>query len=178
LWKRVLGAIGGFETPKMPNRVDLCVIAEPKAARAKLVKQLEAEGYSTVVSDDAVSALDLIRKTPLRVVLCDWSVSDRTGPEICRMLRADPLTSDCYIILLTKRCNSEVYSEGLAAGGDDVVGEDRRFDELIGRIRVGLRMWDLQMNLKQAAITDGLTGLYNHLHFSRMLESEFARSRR
>jgi len=178
LWKRVLGAIGGFETPKMPNRVDLCVIAEPKAERAKLVKQLEAEGYSTVVSDDAVSALDLIRKTPLRVVLCDWSVSDRTGPEICRMLRADPLTSDCYIILLTKRCNSEVYSEGLAAGGDDVVGEDRRFDELIGRIRVGLRMWDLQMNLKQAAITDGLTGLYNHLHFSRMLESEFARSRR
>jgi diguanylate cyclase (GGDEF)-like protein len=94
------------------------------------------------------------------------------------MLRADPSTAGCYIILRSQRYDSRVCAEGLAVGGDDLVGEDRSFDELVSRVRVGIRMWGLQADLKRAAITDGLTGLYNHAHFVELLDSEFARSRR
>jgi len=136
------------------------------------------EGYSVVSAEDALTALEVVRENQPRVVLCGWTVSQRSGPDICRMLRADPLTAGCYIILLTDRYDSRACAEGLAAGGDDLVALDREFDELISRVRVGLRMWNLQTDLKRAAITDGLTGLYNHTHFADLLDSEFARSRR
>jgi two-component system cell cycle response regulator len=84
------------------------------------------------------------------------------------MLRADTLTADCHVILLAEHYDSKACAAGLAAGGDDMFGKDRPFDELVGRIRVGIRMCGLQMELKRAAITDPLTGLHNRRYFYRM----------
>jgi diguanylate cyclase (GGDEF)-like protein len=162
----------------MPSLVDLCVIGDARSWRSRLVDNLRAEGYSALEADDLLAGIECVRRHQPRVALCDWTVAGRSGLDICRMLRADPLTSTCYIILMAHRSSSQVCSEGLTAGADDVVNRNRRFDDLLSRIRVGQRMWDLQMDLKQAAVTDGLTGLYNHMHFAHVLESEFARSRR
>jgi len=162
----------------MADPVDLCIIAEPSPARDSLIAQLRGEGYSLVAANDGPGGLETVRKTQPRVVLCDWEVSDLRGLDICCMLQADALTAGSYVILLTNQYDTHACAEGLAAGGDDLFGKDRSFNELVIRIRVGFRMWDLQMDLKRAAITDGLTGLYNYAHFAEVLESEFARSRR
>ncbi len=162
----------------MADPVDLCIIAEARLPRETLASRLRREGYSLALADNAPNGLELARRHQPRVVLCDWTVDDLTGPQICRMLRADALTADSYLILLAERYDSEACAQGLSAGGDDLVGRDRPFDELVSRVRVGMRMWWLQMDLRRAAITDGLTGLYNRTHFANVLESEFARSRR
>ena len=161
----------------MLDPVNLCIIAESTPARDRLVGQLQTEGYS-LIAVDGPSGLETIRERQPQVVLCDWEAPDLGGPDIVQMLRADTLTADCHIILLAEHYDSKACAAGLAAGGDDLFGKDRPFDELVGRIRVGIRMCGLQMDLKQAAITDPLTGLHNRGHFGNVLESEFARSRR
>ncbi len=162
----------------MPESVDVCVIDDASASRDSLIAKLRDEGYAVVTADDGRAGLEIVRKHQPRVVLCDWRVGDLGGPEVCRMLQADTLTADSHIILLADQYDSAACAECLAAGGDDLVGRDRPFDELISRIRVGLRMWNLQTDLKRAAITDALTGLHNHRHFVNALDSEFSRSRR
>ncbi len=162
----------------MTDPVNLCIIADPGAFRDELIAELREAGYVVSSADSGPIGLDVVRENQPQIVVCDWHVSGQTGPEICRMLQADADAAHSYVILLAGRYDCQRYSEGLAAGADDLVAKDRPVDELIGRIRVGVRMWHLQRNLKQAAITDGLTGLYNHAHFVNVLDSEFARSRR
>ncbi len=162
----------------MANFAALCVIAEPSSRRDSLVEGLGKEGYVINVADTVAAGLDCVRRNQPQVVLCDWKVGPTSGLEACRMLRADALTADVNIILIATHYDSDACAACLAAGGDDLFGRERSFDELISRIRVGIRMYNLQMELKHAAITDGLTGLYNHSHFINVIESEFARSRR
>ncbi|MBN1341159.1 MAG: diguanylate cyclase [Phycisphaerae bacterium] len=162
----------------MAEPVDLCIIAEPSTLCDALVDRLGREGYEIRVAKTGPDGIELARSDPPRVILCDWNVGDLDGTEICCLLQADPITADSYVILLAEEYTSQACARVLAAGGDDLVGRDRPFDELLSRVRVGIRMWNLQAGLKRTAITDGLTGLYNHRHFLNVIDSEFARSRR
>lgn len=162
----------------MAEVTDLCIISSGSAARDSLIADLEREGYSTAHANTGLDALEVVRSCQPRVVLCEWQLAHRTGINVCRMLRADSRTEDCHIILLTEQYDSRTCVEGLAAGADDLIGKGRPFDELVSRVRVGIRMWHLQANLKRAAITDSLTGLYNRSHFANVIDSEFSRSRR
>ncbi len=162
----------------MKNAVDLCVIAEPQGRLSDLMNQFVHEGYTVATFHGVSEALEHLSDHKSRLVLCQWSVGGQRGSDICRLLRAAPATADSYIILVTDHYDHEVCGIALAAGGDDFFSLDRSMDELAGRVRVGLRMSDLQADLKRAAITDGLTGLYNHAHFSTVIDSEFARCRR
>lgn len=162
----------------MPKSVDLCIIATPGAARESIVSGFKGDGYTVVSADTGLNGLEIVRNCRPRVVLCEWELSDRSAVDVCRMLRADTQTRDSHIILMSDAYDSRAYTAGLAAGAADLVSRDRPFDEIASRIRVGIRMWHLQMDLKQAAITDSLTGLYNRSHFASVIESEFARSRR
>jgi len=120
-----------------------------------------------------------------RMALLDWMMPGQNGVDVCRALRKlrpDPYT---YILLLTANDAKESVVEGLESGADDYLTKPFNPQELKARIRVGLRLLELEDNLVQAreamrfkATHDTLTGVWNRGAILETLERETWRSRR
>lgn len=158
--------------------VDICIIDDDHAQRALLFHRLLANQFSVVEASDAETGLAQIRHHRPRVVICDLLLPDMNATEVCRQVRGDAALAGTYLLVVTACENRETKNEALNAGADDYLLKPYDFDELAARVRNGLRISHLQERLRRAALTDGLTGLWNHAQFRELLAREFARTRR
>jgi DNA-binding response OmpR family regulator len=94
----------------------------------------EAEGVETGTAALAVCA----RACP-DLVLLDLMLPDIDGVEVCRRLRASPLSARVPIMFLTARTDEAARVRGLAVGADDYVVKPFSTQELLLRIRAVLR---------------------------------------
>jgi len=158
--------------------VDICVIEDDAQQRRLLVERLRAAGYSVVHAECGAAGLRTIYQHRPRVLICDIMLPDLDGIQICRQVRADPTLDGLYILIVTAHDQDGRKKKALNAGADDYLRKPCDPEELRARIRNGLRLHRLQERLHQAALTDGLTGLWNHVYFRQTLEREFQRTRR
>lgn len=108
------------------------------------------------------------------VVLLDVMMPGITGFEVCQQLLNTPQHNLTYIIMLSAISDSEQKVEGLDKGADDYVTKPFDIDELLARIRVGIRT----VKKKRDAIVDPLTNLYNKNFFNKCLIREVERTKR
>ena len=145
------------------------LVADDSAFSRKLVEQtLSEKRYSLVFAKSGRETVDLFAKHHPALVIVDWIMPDLTGIEICKHIRSATQTSYTYVILLTGKSEKESVVEGLAAGADDYLTKPFHPDELIARVGVGLRIIELQREVKvknamlqELALTDPLTNLPN-----------------
>lgn len=160
------------------NPADVCIIEDDTAQRALLFRRLIEQQFSVVEAEDAESGLRQIRQHHPRVVLCDLLLPGMSGTGLCREVRSDPALDGTYIIVLTMCESVDAKHEALNAGADDYLLKPYDPSELLARLRNGLRISHLQERLRRAALTDALTGLWNHAQFRELLDREFSRTRR
>ncbi|HET7215391.1 MAG TPA: response regulator transcription factor [Terriglobia bacterium] len=105
-------------------------------------------GYQVVVVTDGAEAWRVMESAdPPRLAIIDWMMPLMDGVEICRRERETHHASPAYIILLTARGGNEDIVRGLDAGADDYIVKPFNREELRARVRVGVRILDLQKNL-------------------------------
>lgn len=158
--------------------VDICIIDDDSTQRALLFQRLLAGQFSVVEAADAGTGLAQIRHHHPRVVICDLLLPDMNATELSRQVRSDTALDGTYLLVVTACEDRDAKNESLNAGADDYLLKPYDFDELVARVRNGLRISHLQERLRRAALTDGLTGLWNHAQFRDLLAREFARTRR
>jgi two-component system phosphate regulon response regulator PhoB len=103
---------------------------------------LRQEGYETVVSNDGQEGL---RKTRLRspdLVVLDLMLPMIDGLEICRRLRADAVTRNVLVLMLTAKTEETDEVVGFSVGADDYVAKPFSVKVLLERIRALLRRRD------------------------------------
>ncbi len=160
------------------SRVDICVIDDDPAQRALLRSRLLREGFSVVQADNGADGLrQIIRHRP-HIVICDVLMPGVNGLAVCKEVRSDPSLDGTYIIMVTSLDCRDFKHRALLTGADDYLAKPFDLLELSARIRNGLRVSRLQERLRNAALTDGLTGLWNHTQFRNQLDIEFSRTRR
>ena len=158
--------------------IDVCIIEDDPDERALLALRLRGTHLRCVEAADAETGLALIRDHRPCVVICDEFLPGIDGIELCRRIRADGALDGTYVIIVTASSDPEVKTAALNTGADDLLTKPYDEQELKARLRNGLRVGRLQERLRQAALTDGLTGLWNHAYFRELLDREFARTRR
>src|SRR5262245_22733582 len=156
---------------------DICVIEDDPLQRALVVGQLVAGGYRDFEADSGEGGLQAIHQHRPRIAICDVHLPDMTGIDVCRRIRSDSALDSIFVILITGH-DEEGRHSAFEAGADDYLRKPYDLDQVRARVRSGLRFHRLQERLRHAAITDGLTGLWNHSHFRDLLEREFVRTRR
>lgn len=114
------------------------LVVEDEAKLAQFIKmELEFENYQVTHAIDGFAGLSAAREVKPDLILLDWMLPGISGPEICRRLRQ---TGDKVpIILLTAKDEVGDRVSGLDAGADDYVVKPFSIEELLARIRAGLR---------------------------------------
>jgi len=152
--------------------------------RRLLESSLAGWDYHVLSAKDGADAWSYLQAedAPALAVL-DWMMPVHSGLDLCRMVRALNRPRYIYIILLTSRGLREDIVEGLSAGADDYVVKPFDKHELEVRLRAGRRIIDLQAELmrtqealREQAMKDALTGVWNRGSIIEILEHEVARS--
>ena len=131
----------------------LIVEDEKKIARF-LELELKHEGYDVLTAFDGRSGLETaIGKDPDLLIL-DLMLPELSGIELCRRLRH---TSDMPTIMLTAKDDVSDKVMGLDMGADDYMTKPFAIEELLARIRVGLKKHRARDGQKAAQETHLLT---------------------
>ncbi len=113
----------------------LVVDDEPQITRV-LRTSLSSRGYEVRSANDGESGLDLFAAWQPDLVITDLSMPNMTGIELCRALRTK---SQVPIIVLSVKGEERTKIEALDSGADDYVTKPFSINELLARIRAGLR---------------------------------------
>lgn len=83
--------------------------------------KLTKGGFDVVEAADGFTALQAARQKAPDLVILDIRMPRMSGLEVCRELRAGPLTGDVPIIMLTARARPQDLEQAYAAGATDYV---------------------------------------------------------
>lgn len=110
----------------------ILVIEDERRVRDFIVRGLRAERY--VVSEAATGddGLEVARNNAFDVIILDLMLPGMPGIEVCRVLRAEGLTTP--ILMLTAVDDVKDKVDGLRAGADDYLTKPFDFDEMVARI--------------------------------------------
>lgn len=163
------------------------LIAEDDPISLRLVEVMLGKwGYEPVSVRDGVQAWQaLAAESGPQLAILDWMMPGKDGVTICRELRQQTDRPYVYVLLLTARTQEQDLIEGLGAGADDYLTKPFREDELRARLFAGERIVAVQKQLVAArealrdqAMHDPLTGLFNRRYFQEALEREVHRADR
>lgn len=131
--------------------------------------------YVVETASNGEEAWELVVQNPPDLIICDWSMPGMSGIELCQKIKADLRLQLIYFILLTVRLELPDRVAGLENGADDYISKPVAPEELIARIRVGLRLRQVTKSLQEAnqqlrlqnellqslTLMDQLTGVLN-----------------
>lgn len=116
------------------------LIVEDEGEIAEIIQEcLEAEGFNCRICHDGHSALRLYREHQPDLVILDLRLPGMDGLEVCTQIRAQPVTNDPYILMLTSRGEEIDRIIGLSTGADDYYIKPFSPRELVARVRALLR---------------------------------------
>jgi two-component system alkaline phosphatase synthesis response regulator PhoP len=88
---------------------------------------------------DGVKAYDAIMKTPPDLIILDLNLPSMSGIELCKYIRANDMTAEIPIIMLTARSEEIDKIIGFEVGADDYVTKPFSPRELLARVKVHLK---------------------------------------
>jgi DNA-binding NarL/FixJ family response regulator len=113
----------------------ILVVDADASARAELARLLEAEGYQVVQAGSGQAGLKVALENPPALVVLEVPLGDRSGYEVCRVLREE--LGEELPVLFVSGARTESYDRvaGLLVGADDYVVKPYAVDELLARVR-------------------------------------------
>lgn len=113
------------------------LIIEDEEKIARFIElELKYEGYEVEKALNGRDGLELATTQPFDLILLDIMLPELNGIEVLRRIRR---VSDVPILLLTARDAVVDKVAGLDGGADDYITKPFAIEELLARIRVGLR---------------------------------------
>jgi DNA-binding response OmpR family regulator len=106
-----------------------------------LQKVLQAEGYDVTAANDGDAALAAYERAKPDLLILDWSMPGKTGPEVCEIVRKKD--DRVLILLLTGQKTEQKKVAGLSVGADDYLTKPFGQKELLARIRSMFRRLDI-----------------------------------
>ena len=115
----------------------ILIVEDEPGIASFLEKGLRAEGFTTMVAEDGVSAASIARDEAFDLVILDLGLPGKGGQEVLTEIRRRG--EQMPVIILTARKGIQDTVAGLEGGADDYVTKPFSFQEVLARIRVRLR---------------------------------------
>ncbi len=132
------------------NKDKILIVEDEQDTKYILETLLKRSGYEIRTANNGVEALETLKEFKPHVILADWTMPLMDGVELCDRLRKKEEYKSIYYIILTARGTLRDKIEGLDTGADDFLVKPTDNQELLARIRTGIRITKLQEELKEA----------------------------
>lgn len=118
--------------------MQILIVDNSQTALTALRDILTGDGYDVIAAKNGVEGLELLERNPsCRLVVSGWEMSEMSGVEFCKAVRAKK--NYIYFVFLTAYSGTNVVL-GLGAGADDFIAKNCDTAELLARLRVGSRI--------------------------------------
>jgi len=163
-----------------PSKGKVLIVDDAPDTLDIIQKVLSFEGYEVLLAATGEEGVKKVEQERPDVVLMDISLPGIDGTEALRRIRRiNPIQS---VIMLTAFATVENAIQALKEGASDFVKKPFENEHLIHIVNQALQKSrtqaekeKLEEEVRRLSITDDLTGLYNHRHFFKTLESELTR---
>jgi diguanylate cyclase (GGDEF)-like protein len=186
--------MNNVETPQKP--VHILVSDDDESLRSVLKQVLNSDGYDVTLAESGEEALAAFKKEPYPLIFTDIRMGKMNGIELLREVKQH--STDTQVIVMTSYGTLDTAITAMQAGAYDYLVKP--FDDIalissvarraIEKIRLieenkalmeKLRQQNAELEktnvtLRDLAVRDGLTGLYNHRFFHEAAAKEFTRS--
>jgi len=183
-------------TKEKKNRI--LVVDDEQSLRIILSQVLTDDGHEVTVAANGEEALALFRENPFPIVFTDIVMGDLNGLELLREVKN--IRPETQVVIITSHASLDTAITALRAGAYDYLVKPfaeldmissvaNRAVEKSGLVEENHQLFnELQSKneqliaankaLKELAVRDGLTGLYNHRYFQEALTVEVLRCKR
>lgn len=135
----------------MKNK-DILIVEDDRAIVRILELEFKHEGYTYDIAFDGKDGLEKFQNAQYGIVLLDLMLPEISGLEVCRKIRK---SSSVPVIMLTARRDITDKVIGLDLGADDYITKPFEMEELLARIRAGIRRGKTRINeLKLLELAD------------------------
>ncbi|MDR0808735.1 MAG: diguanylate cyclase [Gemmobacter sp.] len=117
----------------------ILIVDEVATNRIILKAKLGAACYQPLMAADGRTCLQLARETAPDALLLATALPDLDGMEVLRQLRADPVTAELPILMVTADPDPAIRLAALRAGADDILTKPLDDAVLMARLRNLLR---------------------------------------
>jgi len=177
--------------------VRVLVVDDDPTIRHAISSVLGQAGYQVKDATSGEEALEAFRAQPFPIVITDIVMGTMSGLDLLHEIRL--LDPEVVIIVITSHASLETATAALRSGAHDYLTKPLDLAQVSAMTRKAVEKIDLlrekremvermkrsteeletvNRRLKELAVRDGLTGLYNHRHFRESLEVEVQRGRR
>jgi len=140
--------------------------------------------YQVDIAYDADEAISKASQGAYDLALVDHQLPGASGHELIGTMRE--AVPELPIVMLTGHGDEKLAVEVMKAGAYDYLRKHDLDPSILARVvrnvlersRLENEVRQVNERLREWAIRDGLTGLYNHRHFQELLRTEMARARR
>ncbi|MFA6971738.1 MAG: HD domain-containing phosphohydrolase [Gallionella sp.] len=132
----------------MTDKGKILAVDDTPASLRLLSDILKAEGYEVRSAISGELALHAANSSPPELVLLDIRMPGMDGFEVCRRLKANPVTSDVPVIFVSAASETEEKVKGFEVGAVDFVTKPYQRDELLARVRTHLELNRLRHHLE------------------------------
>lgn len=132
----------------MSDKDKILVVEDERDTRFILEKLLTKNNFEVMTSNNGQEALQLLETFEPKVILADWTMPIMDGLELCNNIKRNEKLKMIYYIILTARTSLRDRVTGLDVGADDFLMKPIENQELVARIKSGIRIFNLQKELK------------------------------
>lgn len=127
------------------------LIADDRLMYRQVIEELlKMWGFADIlVASDGNEAWEFLENEEIDIALLDWVMPGVEGVELCRRIREMESEHYIYCILLTAKESPHEIAEGLNSGADDYIKKPFHEEELLARLKVGIRYMEIDKNLKK-----------------------------
>ena len=161
----------------LPERPRLLVV-DDQPINIQALYQIFHVDHEVFMATSGRQALDFCQRDPPDLILLDVVMPEMDGLEVCRHLKANPLTAGIPVIFITAQTEPADETRALEAGAVDFITKPVNPAVVRARVKTHLTLKAQTDMLRALVFIDGLTGVANRRHFDENLQDEWRRCRR
>lgn len=118
-------------------------------SRLLLQRILEKDNFQVTCAEDGEQAWEIFQQQEFCLVLTDWQMPNMGGLELIEKICATVKGRYVYLILVTARDAKADLVQAMDAGANDYVTKPYDKNELLARVRAGMRIIELEQSLQE-----------------------------
>jgi diguanylate cyclase (GGDEF)-like protein len=155
------------------NRRPKILIADDQPTNIRVLYELFRDQCDVFMATSGAQTIQICRAESPDLILLDVVMDDIDGHEVCRRLKADPLTNAIPIMFVTSQNHEADEVIALGLGAVDFITKPINPVIVRARVRTHLTL-KLQGDLLRAsALLDGLTGVANRRKFDEDVQTDW-----